>query len=88
MKDEIEVRKKTEADREKLIDELQLALDQIKTLEGILPICMHCKKIRDDQGYWNQIEKYIDEHSAAKFSHGICPECLKEHYPDLDIDVD
>ncbi len=59
----------------------QNALEEIKTLKGIIPICMHCKKIRDDQGYWNQIEKYISEHSTAEISHGLCPECLREHYP-------
>lgn len=52
-----------------------------KTLSGMLPICASCKKIRDDKGYWNQIEAYITEHSEAKFSHGICPECMKKLYP-------
>lgn len=62
--------------------ELQIALDEIQTLKGILPICMHCKKIRDSDGYWEKIEKYISEHSAAEFSHGICEECLTTHYND------
>ncbi|MBI9092091.1 MAG: response regulator [Desulfobacterium sp.] len=62
---------------------LQLALDEIKTLRGIIPICAHCKKIRDDQGYWEQLETYLHEHSHAKFSHGICPECIKTHYPEI-----
>lgn len=64
---------------------LEQALAQVKTLSGLLPICSHCKKIRDDQGYWNQIEKYVGEHSNAQFSHGICPECAKKFYPDFYI---
>jgi signal transduction histidine kinase len=62
--------------------ELQKALDEIKTLSGIIPICMHCKEIRDDKGSWSQLEKYISEHSEAQFSHGICDKCLKKHYPE------
>ncbi len=69
LREEIEVRKRAE--------------EEIRTLEDILPICMHCKKIRDDQGYWNNLEKYIGERSGAQFSHGICPTCLEEHYPFL-----
>lgn len=65
--------------------ELQEAHSKIKTLRGIVPICMHCKGIRDDKGYWNQLEKYITEHSDAQFSHGICDKCLKKHYPDFDL---
>jgi GAF domain-containing protein len=61
---------------------LQDALIQVKTLQGMLPICAHCKKIRDDQGYWQQLEAYISQRSGAKFSHGVCPDCLQEHYPD------
>jgi len=80
---DITERKRVEAEREKLIRELQDALAQIKKLSGLLPICASCKKIRDDQGYWNQIEAYIRDHSEAKFSHGICPECMKKLYPDL-----
>jgi len=62
---------------------LEAALSQIKTLSGLLPICANCKKIRDDRGYWNQIESYIRDHSDARFTHGICPECLKKLYPEL-----
>lgn len=62
---------------------LKEAQKEIKTLRGILPICSHCKKIRDDQGYWKQIESYIHEHSEAEFSHGVCPECFKKHYTDF-----
>ena len=65
--------------------ELQLAQSKIKILNGFLPICAHCKKIRDDKGYWNQIESYIRDHSEAEFTHGICPVCAKELYPDLDL---
>jgi DNA-binding response OmpR family regulator len=63
--------------------DLQQALAEVKTLKGFLPICASCKKIRDDQGYWNQIEQYIQEHSDARFSHGLCPECLIKLYPEL-----
>ncbi len=75
--------KQAAAKREQLIDELKEALGKIKTLKGLFPICASCKKIRDDQGYWNQIEEYIRDRSDAKFSHGICPECAKKLYPDF-----
>jgi len=61
-------------------EKLQKALDEIKTLKGIVPICAHCKKIRDDKGYWNLLESYIEKHSEAEFSHGMCPDCLEELY--------
>jgi PAS domain S-box-containing protein len=77
---DITKRKMLEADLEK---KLQDALDQIKVLRGVLPICASCKRIRDDEGYWNQIEGYIKEHSEANFSHGLCPDCAKKLYPDL-----
>jgi DNA-binding response OmpR family regulator len=67
-----------ERERDRLITELQAALAKIKTLSGFLPICSYCKKIRDDRGYWNQIEAYIRDHSEAEFSHGICPDCMKK----------
>lgn len=63
--------------------ELQQALDEIKTLRGILPICMHCKKIRNDDGYWQQLEAYLSHHSEAEFSHGVCTDCIKTHYPEM-----
>jgi len=63
-------------------DRLVQATKQIETLSGLLPICAECKKVRDDQGYWNQIESYIQQHSAAEFSHGLCPDCLDEIYGD------
>jgi len=67
-------------EKEVAIDRLQEALDKISTLRGLLPICAACKKIRDDKGYWNQIEVYISKHTEAEFSHGICPDCAKELY--------
>ena len=66
-------------------EKLIKAMEEIKVLSGLLPICSSCKKIRDDKGYWNQIETFIQDHSEAKFSHGICKECAIELYPDLDI---
>ena len=65
--------------------ELHDALGKIKALSGMLPICANCKKIRDDKGYYQQIEHYITEHSEAEFTHGICPDCAKELYPDIDL---
>jgi PleD family two-component response regulator len=71
------------AEKEKLIAELQQALAKVKTLSGLIPICSSCKKIRDDKGYWNQIETYIRERSDADFTHSICPKCAKILYPGL-----
>ncbi|MFO0753112.1 MAG: response regulator [Thermodesulfovibrionales bacterium] len=68
-------------ERERLIRELQDALDKVKKLSGLIPICSCCKKIRDDSGYWNQIEAFIREHSGAEFTHGLCPDCAKKLYP-------
>ena len=73
-------RKKTEEEREKLINELQQALEDVKTLSGLLPICSKCKKIRDDKGYWNNLEGYIERHSEILFSHGLCSECSDDLY--------
>lgn len=72
-------RRRHEAERERLIADLQNALAKVKTLGGLLPICAWCKKIRDDQGYWEQIESYLGKHSKAGFTHGICPECSERH---------
>lgn len=80
---DITARKKLEDEREILIQKLQSEKEKVKTLSGFLPICASCKKIRDDKGYWNQIESYIKEHSEAEFSHGICPECAAKLYGDL-----
>ncbi len=70
-------------ERAKLLRELQEALANIKTLSGLLPICATCKKIRDDKGYWNQVEVYVMQHSDTTFSHGICPECAKKTMDDF-----
>lgn len=78
----ITVRKKLEAEREELIDTLQKALGEVKTLSGLLPICANCKKIRDDQGYWQDVAVYVRDHSEAEFTHGMCPECMEAYYPE------
>jgi hypothetical protein len=67
-------------EREELIRSLQAALQDVRTLSGLLPICAHCKKIRDDDGYWTQIESYIRDHSGIDFTHGICPDCAREWF--------
>jgi PAS domain S-box-containing protein len=79
----INERKTAEDERERLILELQDALAQVKTLSGLLPICAACKKIRDDNGYWNQIEEYIQTHSDAEFTHSFCPDCMRNLYPEV-----
>ena len=76
-------RKKIEEEREMLISKLRDAIGEVKALSGLLPICSSCKKIRDDRGYWNQLEAYISDHSDASFSHGICPDCAKALYPEI-----
>ena len=81
---DITERKQAEEEREKLLRDLQKAMTEVKRLKGILPICASCKKIRDDQGYWNEVEVYIRDHSEAEFSHGICPECRQKLYPEFD----
>jgi phosphoserine phosphatase RsbU/P len=68
------------------IRELEGALAHIKTLQGIIPICMHCHKIRNDQRSWERLEKYISEHSDAQFSHGICPDCAEKHFPEISLE--
>lgn len=82
-KADITERKRAELERENLIAQLQESLRRVKTLHGLLPICASCKRIRDDNGYWNQIEGYIRAHSDAEFSHGICPECARKLYPEF-----
>ncbi len=82
---DITTSKLSEIETKRLAEELQTAINQIKTLKGLLPICSHCKKIRDDRGYWNQLEKYLIQHSDATFTHGICPECIKQFYPEVRI---
>ncbi len=80
---EMEERRRAETEREQLISELRVALDKVKTLRGLVPICSNCKSIRDDQGYWQQVEQYVASHSEAEFTHGICPECMQKLYPEL-----
>jgi hypothetical protein len=80
---EIEQRRQMEVEREALVQYLQKALSEVKTLSGFIPICASCKKIRDDKGFWNQIEAYIRDHTEAEFSHGICPDCEKKLYGDI-----
>lgn len=80
---EIEDRKQVERDREKLIKELQKSIDEVRTLRGIIPICSFCKKIRNDKGYWDQVEVYVKHHTHVHFSHSFCPECAKKHYPEF-----
>jgi PAS domain S-box-containing protein len=80
---DITERRHADHEQQRLIHELQEALANVKTLRGLLPICASCKKIRDDHGYWNQIETYIMTHSEADFTHGICPECTKRLYGEL-----
>ena len=75
---DITLRKRDEAERFKLIEELTESLKQVKTLSGLLPICASCKRIRDDRGYWQQVETYIADHTDADFTHGICPDCLEK----------
>jgi len=80
---DITQRKQMELERETLIAKLQSALAKVKTLRGLVPICASCKNIRDDKGFWHQVEAYIQEHSDAVFSHSICPDCALKLYPDL-----
>jgi GAF domain-containing protein len=70
---------------EKKNQELERTISEVKTLRGLLPICASCKKVRDDKGYWNQIDKYLETHSEVEFSHGLCPDCAKKLYPGFDI---
>jgi DNA-binding response OmpR family regulator len=74
---------RAERERDLVIEKLEQALATIKTLSGMLPICSNCKKIRDDKGYWEEVELYVGKHSTAEFTHGICPECIKTLYGDL-----
>jgi DNA-binding response OmpR family regulator len=69
------------AELQRVVAELESALAHVDTLRGLLPICAHCKRIRDDQGYWHRVEAYVSDHSRAQFTHGICPHCLDLHYP-------
>lgn len=81
LRQQIESRRKTEQELHQTIAQLRLALDEVSALRGILPICSGCKKIRDDAGYWHQVEAYFSAHSGTLFSHGLCPECIDHYYP-------
>ena len=83
---DITVRKQIEAERELLIRNLRSAIEQIKTLKGLVPMCSGCKKIRDDHGYWEKVESYLSRHADIKFTHGLCPDCLKSLYPEYSGD--
>nr|WP_319395322.1 response regulator [uncultured Desulfobacter sp.] len=85
LKEEISRRKKIEREKDRLIEELKQAAAKIKRLTGLLPVCSHCKKIRDNDGKWNQLESYIYKHTEADVSNSLCPECAKKYYPDYDI---
>jgi len=85
---DITARKQAEEERERLIGELKHAIAEIRTLSGLLPICAACKNIRDDKGYWNKLEQYIQAHSEAEFTHGLCPDCARRLYPDIYQDLE
>ena len=76
-------KKKAQHEREKAIKELQQALIEIKTLRGLLPICIYCKQVRDDEGFWRRVDEYVQKHTEVRFSHGICPDCMKKHFPEF-----
>jgi PAS domain S-box-containing protein len=81
LKAQIAERQRAETEREEVIAQLQEALGRVKTLSGLLPICSHCKRIRDDKGYWNRLEDYIIKHSHAEFTHSLCPDCVAQYFP-------
>jgi hypothetical protein len=80
MVEDISERRRAGEERERMIDELKEALANVKTLRGLIPICASCKKIRDDKGFWSQVEVYVRDRSEAEFSHGMCPDCIKRLY--------
>ncbi len=80
---DITERKRLEQERDDYIVRLQEALANVRTLSGLLPICAHCKHIRDDEGYWHRVEHYVQKHTHAEFSHGICPDCARKLYPEV-----
>ena len=79
-------RREAVAAQKQLITELEEALSKVKTLSGLLPICSGCNKIRDDHGYWSQVEGYIQEHTDAKFTHGLCPDCIRKYFPEMEVE--
>ncbi len=82
---EIEERRRIQGEKDILIADLKQAMAEVKTLRGLIPICSSCKNIRDDQGYWKRIDTYLSDHSEMVFTHGLCPECLKKLYPEVDL---
>lgn len=74
-------------EQERLIAELRATLKEVKTLKGLLPICSFCKRVRDDEGYWERLEEYLAKHADAEVSHGLCPDCVKEHYPEVYLEL-
>lgn len=80
---DITQRKKAEREKEALIEKLEKALEEIHTLQGILPICTFCKSVRDDKGYWEQVDTYLKDRTGARISHGLCPDCARKHYPEF-----
>ena len=74
--------RRQETEKDEIIIQLQNALEEVKTLKGIVPICAVCKNIRNDEGFWQKVETFIQEHSEAEFSHGICPDCIRKYYPE------
>jgi len=88
LKDEIDERKQIEIEKEKLIKELKDALSEVKTLRAFIPICANCKNIRNDEGYWEQVEVYMQDKINANFSHSLCPTCVAKLYPEMDSNLD
>ena len=87
IRDDLSERERAEKEKSHLTNELQNSLAEVKKLSGFLPICSSCKKIRDDKGYWSEVERYIGEHSEAQFSHGICPDCMRKLYHEFADEV-
>jgi hypothetical protein len=83
-----QARRRAENERERLIAELQKAMANVKTLTGLIPICASCKKVRTDEGYWTQLETFLEQHSHAEFSHGLCVDCMRKLYPDIAAQVE
>jgi CheY-like chemotaxis protein len=79
-------RHRMEKERQKMAEELQAQKEELKVLRGLLPICSYCKNIQDDEGYWEKVESYINRHTSAELSHGICPGCAKKHFPQINWD--
>jgi len=83
-----QARRRAEIERERLISELRTAMANVKTLTGLIPICASCKKVRTDEGYWTKLETFLEQHSQAEFSHGLCVECMRKLYPDIAAQVE